>query len=143
MAAGREDDSGTKEGTMGMIRSLRRAMGVLALMAVPALTDPLAGQDARVLGRVTDGVGNPVPGAQVTLVAHEGGAAQQAVAGTSGGFEFTGVEPGIYTLRAVRQGHPAFERRIVVRRGQVVSQVLRMRTPGGRSATSAASRPGG
>lgn len=123
---------------MAIIRSLRRTLGALALVAAPVVTDPLSAQEARVLGRVTDGVGNPVPGAQVTLVAEAGGAPpQQAVAGSTGGFEFAGVAPGTYTLRVVQQGFPAFERRITVRPGEVVSQVLRLRSARGRQVASA------
>jgi len=111
-------------------------LSALALAAAAVLggAGSAQAQDARVLGRVTDGVGNPVAGAQVTLVA-EGGATVQTVTGTGGGFQFAAVAPGSYTLRAQAAGVPAQERRITVRPGQVVSQVVRLR--GGRAGQAA------
>src|SRR5690349_10390768 len=107
-----------------------RWMRVLALLlgvAALAGTAPAEGQAARVLGRVTDGVGNPVPEARVALVAEGAQApAHEAVSGQTGGFEFAGVAPGTYLLRATRDGYGVQERRITVRPGQVVSQVVRL-----------------
>lgn len=84
-------------------------------------------QDARVLGRVTDGIGNPVAQATVTLV-REDGAAQATTSGQSGGFQFQGVAPGTYTLRAQRDGYAVREQRITVRAGRVVTPVVRLST---------------
>lgn len=117
---------------MEIIRSLRRVLGALALVAASVVADPLAAQEGRVLGRVTDGVGNPIPGAQITLVPDGGAPPLRAVAGLTGGFEFAGVAAGTYTLRAERPGFPVFERRITVREGEIVSQVLRLRSARGR-----------
>jgi hypothetical protein len=82
---------------------------------------------ARVLGRVTDGVGNPVAEARVALVAQGAQApAHETVSGQTGGFQFGEVAPGTYTLRATRDGYTVQERRVTVRPGQVVSQVVRL-----------------
>jgi protocatechuate 3,4-dioxygenase beta subunit len=100
-------------------------LGVAALAAGA----PAARQEARVLGRVTDGVGNPVADARVALVPTDAGTRrQETVSGATGGFQFAGVAPGTYTLRAARDGMGAQERRITVRPGQVVSQVVRLRS---------------
>ncbi|HEX6042778.1 carboxypeptidase-like regulatory domain-containing protein [Longimicrobium sp.] len=108
---------------------VRRGLRVLGVVAGLVLggAGPLWGQDARVLGRVTDGVGNPVAEARVTLVpqgAAEG--ARETVSGNTGGFQFAGVAPGTYTLRATRDGYTVQERRVTVRPGQVTSQVVRL-----------------
>jgi hypothetical protein len=102
-----------------------RGMLGLVLAAVLGTADGLAAQDARVLGRVTDGVGNPVASAAITLVA-EGGAAQTTVSGATGGFQFQAVAPGTYTLRAERGGYGPREQRITVRAGRVVTPVVRL-----------------
>ncbi len=112
------------------MHSIVRGMRMLALLlGVAALAGaaPAEGQAARVLGRVTDGVGNPVAEARVTLLAEGGGAAaHETVSGQTGGFQFGGVAPGVYTLRATRDGFGVQERRVTVRPGQVVSQVVRL-----------------
>ena len=124
-------------------RSIRGMLSALALAAAAVLggAGSAQGQDARVLGRVTDGVGNPVAGAQVTLVA-EGGATLQTVTGAGGGFQFSAVAPGSYTLRASAAGVPAQERRITVRAGQVMSQVVRLRRGRAGQAASASRSDG-
>jgi protocatechuate 3,4-dioxygenase beta subunit len=122
----------------------RGMMAALALVIAAAAAGPLAAQDARVLGRVTDGVGNAVADARIVLVPDDSGAArQETVSGATGGFQFAGVAPGSYTLRAVRDGFPPHERRITVRPGQVLSQVVRLRTHRGSRAVENASRSNG
>jgi protocatechuate 3,4-dioxygenase beta subunit len=102
-------------------------LGVVAALVLGG-AGPLWGQeDARVLGRVTDGVGNPVAEARVTLVPEGAAAAgQETVSGQTGGFQFAGVAPGTYTLRATRAGYTVQERRVTVRPGQVTSHVVRL-----------------
>jgi hypothetical protein len=90
----------------------------------------LAAQDARVLGRVTDGIGNPVAQATLTLVRDDGSASQSATSGQGGGFQFQGVAPGTYTLRAVHDGYAVREQRITVRPGRVVTPVVRLASAG-------------
>lgn len=117
---------------MTRMRGVRRALGMWIVLAagVVGSAGTLAAQDARVLGRVTDGVGNPVAQATVTLVGEDGAASQATTSGASGGFQFQGVAPGIYTLRAVRDGFAVREQRITVRAGRVVTPVVRLSTAG-------------
>jgi hypothetical protein len=122
---------------------VRRLFWVV-LVAVLGRVEGLAAQDARVLGRVTDGLGNPVPNAAVTLVADSNeAAAQTAVSGPTGGFQFQAVAPGTYTLRAVRDGFAAREQRITVRPGRVVTPVVRLSTAGRSQRGMAAARAPG
>jgi hypothetical protein len=117
---------------MSTVAVVVRRVRVLALLlgvAVLAGAAPVEGQAARVLGRITDGVGNPVPQARVALVAEGAQApAHETVSGQTGGFQFAGVVAGTYVLRATRDGYGMQERRITVRPGEVVSQVVRLRT---------------
>ncbi len=113
---------------MTRMMGARRVLGAV-LVAVAGMmggADALAAQDARVLGRVTDGVGNPVANAAVTLVAEGGTGGQSTVSGQTGGFQFQAVAPGTYTLRAQRDGFAVQEQRITVRAGRVVTPVLRL-----------------
>lgn len=111
-----------------MTRTVRGVLGTWLVLAAAVLGSAggLRAQDARVLGRVTDGVGNPVAQATVTLVGEGGGAGQATTSGQSGGFQFQGVAPGTYTLRAQRDGYAVREQRITVRAGRVVTPVVRL-----------------
>lgn len=103
---------------------MRWMIPVLAVMLTAAGVP--ADQTARVLGRVTDAAGNAVAGARVTLAEPGGGAARSTASGQTGGFEFTGVAPGTYTLRA-EAGRSAREQRIVVgAETRLVTPVLRL-----------------
>ena len=109
--------------------NVRRVLGMV-MVAVGGLVGDAAGlaaQDARVLGRVTDGVGNGLAEARLTLVPDDSAAPrQQTVSGRSGGFQFDGVAPGTYTLRAERDGYLVREQRITIRPGRVVTPVVRL-----------------
>jgi protocatechuate 3,4-dioxygenase beta subunit len=133
-----------REAAMTRMTSVRRMLGavMVAVAGMLGSADGLAAQDARVLGRVTDGVGNPVANAAVTLVPEGGAGGQSTVSGQTGGFQFQTVAPGTYTLRAQRDGFAVQEQRITVRAGRVVTPVLRL-TGGGRSGRGmvAARRP--
>ncbi|HEX2208554.1 MAG TPA: carboxypeptidase-like regulatory domain-containing protein [Longimicrobium sp.] len=115
---------------MARTRGLRGVLGMVLVAVAGMVMDAggLAGQDARVLGRVTDGVGRPVAQATVTLVGQDGAASRATTSGQSGGFQFQGVAPGTYTLRAERNGYAVREQRITVRAGRVVTPVLRLST---------------
>ena len=121
--------------------SWRNVVWMLAVAGGLAGADGLAAQDARVLGRVTDGVGNPVANAAVTLVPDDSGAArQETVSGQTGGFQFPAVAPGTYTLRAARDGYTVREQRITVRAGRVVTPVVRLTGSGRASRGAVAAR---
>jgi protocatechuate 3,4-dioxygenase beta subunit len=115
---------------MARTHGVRRLLGMAMVLAagLAGSAGRLAAQDARVLGRVTDGVGNPVAQASVTLVGENGAAAQATTSGPSGGFQFQAVAPGTYTLRAVREGFAVREQRITVRAGRVATPVVRLST---------------
>jgi protocatechuate 3,4-dioxygenase beta subunit len=117
---------------MTRTKGVRRLLGMAMVLAAGMLgsAGTLAAQDARVLGRVTDGVGNPVAQATVTLVGADGSAGKATTSGASGGFQFEGVAPGVYTLRAAREGFAVREQRITVRPGRVVTPVVRLPTAG-------------
>lgn len=105
---------------------LSRVMGlllVLVLIAVPAT----AQEPGRVVGRVTDGAGNPVKGATVELVADAGGARATATSGETGGFEFAGVAAGAYTLTAEGPGFSAHTSRVTVGAGERRTVIARLR----------------
>lgn len=84
-----------------------------AMLAV-ALHAPAAAQNGRVIGRVTDGVGNAVPAAQVVLVAADsaGAVRKETVTGETGGFEFARLTPGHYTVRVERAGYRVREMQV-------------------------------
>jgi protocatechuate 3,4-dioxygenase beta subunit len=98
-----------------------RVVGMLLALATAAA----AQEPARVVGRVTDPLGNPVKGATLELVDDRGDARASTASGETGGFEFARLPAGEYTLRAARDGFrqrttrlsvAAGERRIVVTR---------------------------
>lgn len=129
---------------MSAVAAVRRGMRGVVMLAGLVLggAAPLWGQgDARVLGRVTDGVGNPVAEARVTLVPEGAEGGQETVSGQTGGFQFAGVAPGTYTLRATRDGYTVQERRITVRPGQVLSHVVRLQRGRATREVSSARRP--
>lgn len=113
---------------MARMNGARRLLGMVLAAGLAGNAGTLATQDARVLGRVTDGVGNPVAHATVTLVGEDGAAVQATTSGASGGFQFSGVAPGTYTLRAVREGFAVREQRVTVRAGRVATPVVRLTT---------------
>ena len=87
---------------------------LVGVALVAALHGPAAAQNGRVIGRVTDGVGNAVPAAQVVLVAHDSGTAarKETTTGETGGFEFARLTPGRYTVRVERAGYRAREMQV-------------------------------
>ncbi|HEU0015121.1 MAG TPA: carboxypeptidase-like regulatory domain-containing protein [Longimicrobium sp.] len=122
-------------------RMLRPSILLLAVCAC-LLPDHAAAQAARVLGRVTDGVGNPVVGATVTLVPVDSGRAPVTTAtGPTGGFEFAAVPPGAYRLRAEGDGYAVREQTVMVEPGRVTSTVVRLQgSRRGRASGPAAAR---
>ena len=109
-------------------RSRAFVRGTLAALAMVILAAAAAhAQATRVLGRVTDGVGNAIAGATVTLVAEDGTQAERAVtSGASGGFQFDDVPPGTWVVRAERPGFAPRQARVRVRPGRVVTTVVRL-----------------
>ena len=116
-----------RETTFDAARSRMRAVLLLVGMMAMAGAVPAAAQDGRIVGRVTDGTGNPVAGARVTLVSPDAPQqARTAVTGETGGFEFASVPAGSYRLRADEAGRASREVEVVVKPGEVESVVTRL-----------------
>ncbi len=123
----------------------RRAawLAALLLAVAGAWTAPAAAQEpddgrTRVVGRVTDSVGDPLEGAEVRLLREGAGERQAPLTAhsqPSGGFQFVDVPAGTYRLRMEKAGFRPRERRVEVREGQVRSVVVRLR--GAREARAA------
>src|SRR5688500_9841719 len=103
----------------------RAAAVLLGLLATAA---PAAAQAGRVVGRVTDAAGRPVRGASVVLVAADSAAspARRAVTGETGGFDFSAVQPGSYTLRASGAGFREQVVRVEIAPAQLQSVIARL-----------------
>lgn len=97
------------------------------LAGEPAAAQDAAREPARVVGRVTDGAGNPVKGASLELVADADGSRATASSGETGGFEFPRVAAGTYTLRAERAGFAAGSTRVTVAPGERHTVIARLR----------------
>jgi protocatechuate 3,4-dioxygenase beta subunit len=100
----------------------------------------LEAQSARLLGRVTDSRGRPLRDAAVVLEPE--GAAGHRVAtasGATGGYQFTGVAPGVYRVSTGRPGYRGDELRVRVKEGLVLVPVFRL--PAGRTEPERVARP--
>jgi len=111
---------------IGTRKWLVMAAGWLALAAHP-LGAQEGGSPARVVGRVTDRGGNPVSGAALVLVADKGRARLASVSGETGGFQFAGLAPGEYTLRAERAGFAPATVRVTLAAGERRTVYARLR----------------
>src|SRR5262245_48329181 len=70
-------------------------------------------------GAVTDSSGSLIPAANVTLVRTSTAQARTTVSDESGNFQFGGLEPGEYKLRASKDGFKAVEQSgIILTTGQ-------------------------
>jgi protocatechuate 3,4-dioxygenase beta subunit len=91
---------------------LPRVVAALAAMALLAVTTPVFGQastTATVRGTVEDTSGGVLPGATVTLTNAGTGATQVAVTNERGGYQFTGLFPGTYSLKVELEGFRGYE----------------------------------
>lgn len=122
------------------MRAVRTMIASAALLLAAAA--PLAAQDARIVGRVTDDVGNAVEGARVVLVTSDETAPERtATSGQTGGFQFAELAPGTYTVRATSAGGATRELRVQVDAGELETVVARLRP--GRAPRLAANEPAG
>jgi len=91
---------------------LRRIVFTLAVVA--ALVSPAAVGAQRspgsLAGVLRDSSGGALPGVTVTLVDESSGTERSEVTGSAGEYEFVGVAPGLYAVRAVLPGFTDFER---------------------------------
>jgi hypothetical protein len=103
-----------------------RRVGPVAAIFLLAGTMLGAQEPARVVGRVTDGAGNPVRGAVLELVREADGAKSTASSGETGGFEFTRLPAGAYVLRAAREGLGDRTTRVTVAEGERRTVITRL-----------------
>ncbi|MFA5907395.1 MAG: TonB-dependent receptor [Vicinamibacterales bacterium] len=83
---------------------------LLALLMVPLVASTAWAQTftGGVRGVVSDS-GGIVPGVTVTLINESNGASRDAVSNEQGGYNFSAVPPGVYTLKAELTGFKTFE----------------------------------
>ncbi len=104
--------------------------GMVLLAALLAAAGAAQGQGgARVMGRVTDGVGRPLAGVRVAVVQESAPSVRRtAVSGETGGFQVEGLPPGTYRLRVEGDTTAgAHEARVTVAEGERRSVVMRVR----------------
>lgn len=104
---------------------MKRAIAVALMLLAPGTTACHARTSATpfiggvtLVGHVVDVRGRPVAGAQVELYAADDGGRQRPVTsdGTnaSGYFSLRSIDPGVYMLRVVKFGFPAWTERVTV-----------------------------
>jgi hypothetical protein len=101
------------------------SVGVIALAAASVWAQTTTG---RLIGRVTDGEGVPLPGVTITIASPALiGGAQSQVTDDKGEYSFIGIAPGEYTVRAECFGFIPQERaRVKVSLGHAVSLTVAM-----------------
>ena len=92
------------------MRNLVSRWCFLALLFVPLATSSALAQTftGGVRGVVTDS-GGVVPGVTVTLINEDNGASREAVSNERGLYDFSAVNPGVYTVKAGLTGFKTFE----------------------------------
>lgn len=95
---------------MSVVRRCQRWVTTLALaLAVPALAYGQGSTTATVRGTVSDTQGGVLPGATVTVTDAGTKASRNTVSDDRGGYLFSGLFPGTYTLRVELQGFKTYE----------------------------------
>src|ERR1700679_3156857 len=77
---------------------------ILAFACVAAM----AQQNSEITGTVTDQTGAVVPGATLTLTQNETGFGYNATSNATGGYDFPGLNVGVYTLKATANGFEGY-----------------------------------
>lgn len=113
---------------MAWLSRVVRGSPILLLMWMLLAAGQGAAQEpGRVVGRITDGAGNPVRGATLVLVSDADSSRITASSGETGGFEFARVAAGTYTLRAERPGFATRTTRVTVEPGERETVIARLR----------------
>ncbi len=80
------------------MRGLDQILGMGVVLLLSVSVSALAQESAVVKGTVTDSTGAVIPGAVVTATNNTTGMATALVTNQTGNYEFTGLQPGLYTL---------------------------------------------
>lgn len=127
---------GVAEGAQSVAAELsghQRAVRDLDVQPGTNRLDLRLGEGLRVSGRVVDGAGNPIAGAQVALSSSSSRMFQsggEEVTGADGAFRFTGLSVGSYRLSASRQGYTPGEQDVQITEGPVDGVELRLNRGG-------------
>ena len=106
-------------------------------VAITALLLPvLASAQLSITGKVTNTVGEALPGATITIIKP----AMSAVADASGKYNFTGLKAGNYTLKASYIGYQAITRNIALGADEVINVTLNNGTLTAEEVTVSATR---
>jgi hypothetical protein len=109
---------------------VRRFAALVTAVVVILTAGSLCAQTTtgRLIGRVTDGEGVPLPGAAVTISSPALiGGAQSKETDDRGEYSFVGIAPGVYTVRAVLDGFLTQERsEVKVRLGGATALTIEM-----------------
>jgi hypothetical protein len=95
-----------------------------------------------VAGTVTDPSGAAVPGAAVTLKSSDNGAVQSTTTNATGGYRFSLLNPGNYTVSAAAQGLKGRPESIVVAVGQSSAVNLQMQLAAASQTVEVTAQPG-
>src|SRR5882672_3242460 len=93
------------------------------LLGLTLLASPARGQTATgtILGEIKDSTGGALPGVAVTAINQSNGATRDAVTDARGGYSFSALSPGVYTIKAALAGFHETQRTDV--RLPIASQV--------------------
>lgn len=125
---------------MAWIRRVVRGSPILLMLGMLFAAPSAAQEPGRVVGRITDGAGNPVRGATLVLVSDADSSKASTTSGETGGFEFARVAAGTYTLRTERPGFASRTTRLTVAAGERETVIARLR-PARRVPVSALRQP--
>jgi len=82
----------------GRTRARSRVLSALAIAGMLVIIRATAASSADLVGQVVDEMGQPVAGAQVSVLASTGASAGSAVSDTAGSYEIHGLKAGAYRL---------------------------------------------
>ena len=86
-------------------------LAITAIVSVSAYAQTITGT---IVGTVTDPSGQVIAGAKVTLTSESTGESRTATTNLAGGFAFTALQPGTYSLKVEQTGFKTYERRGLV-----------------------------
>jgi protocatechuate 3,4-dioxygenase beta subunit len=102
----------------------------LTVLLTTLAAGALEAQSARLLGRVTDAAGRPLRDAAVVLEPEGSGDTIATTSGATGGYQFSGVAPGVYSVSTATPGYRGSAMRVRVREGLVLVPVIRLPSSG-------------